>query len=323
MFVEKRTLSNTGLEVSRICLGTMTFGGQTDRQAAGRMLDLAFDRGVNFLDTANVYTGGESERILGELLGSRRQSVVLASKVFNKVGGETPGLSRAAILAAAENSLKRLRTDYLDIYYLHAPDYTVPVEESLEAMDTLVRQGKVRHVASSNYASWQVCQMLNIAEAKGLAAPRICQPMYNVLARRIEDEFLPMCRAMGVATVVYNPLAGGLLTAKHASMAAPASGTRFDGNQQYLDRYWNGRNFEAVEQLASAAGSAGRSVVSVALNWLLHHSSADCVILGASKYEHLEANLAACDEGPLPETAVKAADEVWAMLRGAAPKYNR
>lgn len=321
--MQKRILSDTGLEVSRICLGTMTFGGQTDRQAAARMLDLAFDRGVNFLDTANVYTGGESERILGELLGSRRSSVVLASKVFNKVGDEQPGLSKSAILAAAENSLRRLRTDYLDVYYLHAPDYNLPVEESLDAMDTLVRQGKVRHVASSNYAGWQVCQMLNIAKEKGQAAPRICQPMYNLLARRIEDEFLPMCREFGVATVVYNPLAGGLLTGKHAAMAAPASGTRFDGNQQYLDRYWNQRNFEAVEQIASAGSAAGRSIVSVALNWLLHHTATDCIILGASKYEHLEANLAACEEGPLPEAVVEATNEVWAMLRGAAPKYNR
>jgi aryl-alcohol dehydrogenase-like predicted oxidoreductase len=300
----------------------MTFGGQTDRAAAARMLGCALDRGVNFVDTANVYMGGESERILGELMGARRSSIVLASKVAMKVGDETPGLSRAAILSAVEKSLSRLRTDYLDIYYLHAPDYGVPIEESLEAMNALVTQGKVRHIGSSNYASWQVCDMLHIANRNGFPAPRICQPMYNVIARRIEDELLPMCKALGVATVVYNPLAGGLLTNKHKT-STPIPGTRFDGNKAYQDRYWNDVNFSAVCRLAEAARSTGRSTVSVALNWLLHHSPADCIILGASKPEHLEMNLTACGEGPLPEEAVAACDDLWTLLCGAAPKYNR
>lgn len=319
--MEQRTLDGTGLRVSRVCLGTMTFGGQTERETAGRMVDLASDRGVNFFDTANVYTGGESERILGEILGSRRQSVVLASKVFNKVGGETPGLSRAAIIAAAENTLARLRTDYLDIYYLHQPDYSVPIEESLEAMHTLVRQGKIRYVASSNFASWQIVQMLHIAGSNDFSPAAITQPMYNLLARRIEDEYLPMCKEFGIATVVYNPLAGGLLTNKH--QASPVPGTRFDGNQMYLRRYWNEVTLEAVRRLSEIAEQGGRSVVSLALNWLLHHTPADCIILGASALEHLEYNLTACKEGPLPSETLAACDDVWQMLRGVAPKYNR
>lgn len=320
--METRELAGTGLKVSRICLGAMTFGGQTDQESAAHILDYALDQGVTFVDTANVYNGGESERILGRLLGSRRNGVVLASKVGMKVGEEQPGLSRAAILASVEHSLSRLRTDYLDVYYLHAPDYTVPIEESLEVLHLLVRQGKVRHVASSNYASWQVCQMLAIAAQNGYAEPRITQPMYNLLARRIEDEYLPMAQSLGVATVVYNPLAGGLLTNKHHG-AGPTSGTRFDGNKQYLDRYWNDQNFAAVSQLADAARAAERSIVSLALNWLLHHSPADCVILGASRFEHLEMNLRACQDGPLPEEALTACGNAWRLLRGAAPKYNR
>jgi aryl-alcohol dehydrogenase-like predicted oxidoreductase len=185
-----------------------------------------------------------------------------------------------------------------------------------------VEQGKVRHVAVSNYASWQVARMFAICEAAGWTAPSVSQPMYNVLARRIEDEYLPMCAEYGVSTVVYNPLAGGLLTGKH-SAAAPIPGTRFDGNEAYLDRYWNDRNFDAVSRLAEIAAAAGRSLVSVALGWLLHHSAADCVILGASRVEHLEANLAACEEGPLAPEVVAGCDEVWGMVRGAAPKYNR
>ena len=320
--LERRKLTGTDLQVSRVCLGAMTFGGQTESAPAGRMLDIAFDHGVNFIDTANVYNGGESERMLGELLGSRRSSVVLASKVAMKVGEEVPGLSRSAILSAVENSLRRLRTDYLDVYYMHLPDYSVPIEESLEALHTLVQSGKIRYAASSNFASWQVCRMLEIADRNGYAPARVTQPMYNLLARRIEDEYLPMCKALGVSTVVYNPLAGGLLTAKHQA-SAPIPGTRFDSNKMYLDRYWNDMNFAAVARVADIARGAGRSSVSLALCWLLHHTPADCVILGASKVEHLEQNLKACQEGPLTPDVIAACDDVWTMLRGAAPKYNR
>jgi len=320
--MERRILSGTGLEVSRIGLGTMTFGGQADEAAAARMTAACLDAGVNFFDTANVYTAGESERITGRVLGARRKDVVLASKVGMQAGDHPAGLSRDLILKAAEDSLARLNTDYLDIYYFHLPDYGTPIEESLEAMDRLVRQGKVRYVAASNYASWQTARMLCLAENNGVPAARIAQQMYNLIARRLEDEYIPMARELGVSIVAYNPLAGGLLTGKQQP-AAPAAGTRFDGNRTYLDRYWNGHNFEAVERLRQAAGSAGRSLVSLAINWLLHHSAADSVILGASRAEQLEENLAAAREGPLPAAALAACDEVWSTLRGAAPKYNR
>ncbi len=257
--MDRRRLKGTDLDVSRACLGTMTFGAQAAEDESLRILECAFDAGINFLDTANVYVQGESEKLLGKFLQGRRDRVVLASKVGMKVGEEQPGLSRQAIIAAVEHSLRRLQSDYLDIYYLHAPDYSVPVEESLAAMDSLVRAGKVRWGATSNYASWQLCRMHWIAAEQGYAAARIAQPMYNLIARRIEDEFLPACAELGVSTIVYNPLAGGLLTGKQHK-SAPEPGTRFDNNKMYLDRYWNDAAFDAVVYLTAAAEKEHRSL---------------------------------------------------------------
>lgn len=302
----------------------MTFGSQVDEPGALRIVDRCLERGVNFLDTANVYNHGVSETLLGKALRGRRDRVVLASKVRGKMG-EAPGesgLSRAAILRAVEDSLHRLQTDYLDLYYLHQPDYAVPIEESLEAMDTLVRQGKVRYPASSNYSGWQVCQMQWIAQTNGYQPVTVTQPMYNLLARGIEQEYLAMCKQLAVATVVYNPLAGGLLTGKQRR-EAPLAGTRFDGNRMYLDRYWHQADFDAVEALRAVAAEAGRSLVSLALNWLLHHAAIDCIILGASRIEQLDENLSAMEDGPLTSDTVAACDAVWVRLRGVTPQYNR
>ena len=322
--METRTLKHTDLTVSRACFGTMTFGSQADEAASIRMIDLCIDGGINFIDTANVYNKGLSETITGKALKGRRDKVILASKVRGKMG-EGPdegGLSKRAMLRAIDESLKRLQTDYLDLYYLHQPDYAVPIEETLEAMEQLVRQGKVRYPASSNYSGWQVCRMQWIAEKSSYKAARITQPMYNLLARGIEQEYLPMAREFGVSTVVYNPLAGGLLTGKQ-KRGAPIPGTRFDNNQMYLSRYWYDAYFDAVDEILAIARESGRSPVSFALNWLLHHTAADCVILGASRVEHLQENLKALDDGPLPSAAVTACDRVWAKLRGVTPQYNR
>jgi aryl-alcohol dehydrogenase-like predicted oxidoreductase len=302
----------------------MTFGGQVEEAAAGRIVDLCFERGINFFDTANSYTKTESERILGNLLKGRRDRVVLASKVGVKTG-EPPDvspLSRKSILENLDNSLRRLQTDYLDIYYLHMPDYEAPLEESLAAMDEAVRAGKVRYPAMSNYAAWQYCQALWISAQRGYKAPQISQPMYNLLARGIEQEFLPFCKTFGVSTIVYNPLAGGLLTGKQ-NRERPLPGTRFDANQMYLDRYWHPAYFDAVDELQKIADQAGRSMIDVALNWLLFHSATDCIILGASKIEQLEQTLEVFGKAPLDDATVAALDQVWQNLRGVTPKYNR
>jgi len=302
----------------------MTFGSQVDEAAAIRIVDKCLDLGVNFFDTANVYNNGASEAIVGKALKGRREKLVLASKVRGKMGdgADQSGLSRAAIARGIEDSLRRLQTDYLDLYYLHQPDYAVPIDESLEAMDRLVKQGKVRYPASSNYSGWQVCQMQWIAGKNGYQPAAVTQPMYNLLARGIEQEYLPMCKEFGVSTVVYNPLAGGMLTGKQ-KRDAPLPGTRFDGNQMYLGRYWHDQDFDAVGELLDIARKAGRSPVSLALNWLLHHTATDCVILGASKLEQLEENLKAMEDGPLSADTVSASDQVWEKIRGVSPQYNR
>ena len=322
--METRTLGKTNLAVSRACLGTMTFGGQTDEPAARAMVDACLERGINFFDTANIYNAGAAETILGRALRGRRDRAVIATKVAGKMGdaADQAGLSPAAIRRAIDESLRRLQTDHVDIYYLHWPDYAVPVEDSLAAAAELVRAGKVRHLGVSNYASWQVARMLWLAERQNLPAVSVTQPMFNVLARGIEQEFLPMCREFGLGTVVYNPLAGGLLTGKQ-KFEAPLPGTRFDLMKFYLDRYWHEANFHVLQELDAAARAAGRSLVSLALNWVLHHSPVDCLILGASKPAQLDENLAALDDGPLPAPAAAACDRTWQRLRGPAPKYTR
>ena len=323
-FMETRKLGKTDLVVSRACCGTMTFGGQADAKTSLEMVNLCLDHGINFFDTANVYNAGAAETILGKAMQGRRDRFVVATKVAGKMGdaADQSGLSRAAIRRAIEDSLRRLRTDYVDLYYLHWPDYTVPLEESLEACGELVRRGAVRHLAVSNYASWQVCRLLWLADQKTLPPVTATQPMFNLLARGIETELLPMTREFGLATIVYNPLAGGLLTGKQ-TFEAPLPGTRFDLMKTYLDRYWHEANFTAVQELNAIARAANRSLVSLALNWVLHHSPVDCAILGASKLAHLQENLAALAEGALPVEAVAACDRVWERLRGPAPRYNR
>jgi aryl-alcohol dehydrogenase-like predicted oxidoreductase len=237
-------------------------------------------------------------------------------------GPDESGLSRAAVMRAVEESLRRLGTEYLDIYYLHAPDYDVPIAETLGAMHELVQQGKVRYAASSNYAAWQVTEMLCIAAEKQYKPLWISQPMYNLIARGIEQEYLPMCKHFGVSTFVYNPLAGGLLTGKH-QQGAPLPGSRFDKNKMYQDRYWHADDFSAVESLREIAQRAGRSLVSLALNWILHHTPATGIILGASRIEHLIDNLDSLKDGPLSSDTVEGCDAVWTRLRGVTPQYNR
>jgi len=261
---------------------------------------------------------------MAKAMEGRRDKFILATKVRGKMGDgpEDAGLSRGAILKQCEASLRRLQTDYIDVYYMHMQDHAVPVEESLEAIDSLVKAGKVRYPAVSNFGAWQILEMQQMAAANGWTPVHICQPMYNLLARNIEAELLPMARKHGVSTFVYNPLAGGLLTGKHAPEEA-IKGSRFDGNQMYRDRYWYGEQFEAVRELSYAAGEAHRSLISIALNWILHHTTATGLILGASQMRHLTANIAACQEGPLDASTLAVCEEVWKRLRGVTPEYIR
>jgi 1-deoxyxylulose-5-phosphate synthase len=323
--MEYRTLPQTDLNVSRLSFGTMPFGSQADEAASCRMVDRCLDAGINFFDTANMYNLGKAETVLGRALEGRRAKVILATKARFKMGeaADEGGLSRAGIHKAIDASLKRLGTDYVDLYYLHWPDYDVPIEETLAAMDELVRAGKVRYPAISNYAAWQVCEILWAAEKNGFTPPRVSQPMYNLLARGIEDEYLPFCKKFEIGVIPYNPLAGGLLTGKHSRDQGPIAGTRFDKNQLYLNRYWHDDYFDAVEELRTVAREAGKTLIELSLQWLLGRPQVDSIILGASRLEQLEENLKACEAGPLDQTTLERCDAVWARLRGITPKYNR
>jgi 1-deoxyxylulose-5-phosphate synthase len=323
--MEYRTISRTGLKVSRLSFGTMTFGGQADEATAQRIMDCCLDAGINFIDTANVYNGGAAEIIAGKTLKGRRDRVILASKVHGKMGDapDESGLSRTAIRRAIDASLTRLGTDYLDLYYLHQPDYETPIEETLDAMEELVRAGKVRFPAISNYAAWQIAEILWICEKRGYKPYFISQPMYNLLARGIEDEYLPFCRRFGVAVIPYNPLAGGLLTGKHSWGGVPTPGTRFDGNRAYQGRYWLQDDFAAVEDLRAIAIESGKTLVELALQWLLTQPDIDSVILGASRLEQLQENLKAAEGPRLDKSVLDCCDAVWKRLRGVMPKYNR
>jgi aryl-alcohol dehydrogenase-like predicted oxidoreductase len=309
------------MTLPRLSFGTMTFGSQVSEPDSHRILDFCLDQGVTLIDTANVYNLGKSEEIIGSWIAARgkRDDFLLATKVRGKMGDGPldSGLSVPAMRKQLEDSLRRLQTDYVDLYYLHMPDPAVPIEESLEALDEFVREGKVRHGAASNYAAWQMAEMQAIASRAGLQPVKITQPMYNLLARGLEQEYLPMAKHYGIASAVYNPLAGGLLTGKHG--AAPETGGRFDGNQMYLDRYWHEPLHRAIELLKTT----GRPLVSVALNWLRHHTPVESIILGASRIEQLEQNLAAFEDGPLDADQLRICDEAWAIARASAPRYNR
>jgi len=322
--VDYVSFGRCGLKVSRLCMGTMTFGDQADESESARMVACALESGINFFDTADIYNTGASEEVLGRALKGRRDEVVVATKVFSPMGPDPNdrGLSRRHILRAAEDSLRRLGMDHVDLYQLHQPDYSTPLEESLSALDQLVREGKTRYVGVSNYAAWQICRAMSVCDRRNWAPIVSVQPMYNLLARGIEQELLPFCGEMGLATMAYNPLAGGLLTGKHPKGKPPAEGTRFALKEMYRDRYWHPRLFDAAEALRSIAEQAGLSMIELALRWLLAREGVTCVILGASSLAQLDEDLAAC-AGELPADVVAACDDVWEDLRGPIPFYNR
>ncbi len=306
--MKSRRMGRTGLKVSEICLGTMTFGHQCDERTAHAILDKAAEQGVYFIDTADAYpvppspeTAGGSEAILGTWLQGRRDRFVLATKCRIRVGHgpNDEGLSRRHILKAAEDSLRRLRTDYVDLYQAHLPDPETPLDETLRALDDLVRHGKARYVGCSNYPAWQLALSLGISYRHDLARFDCIQPRYNLLYREIETELLPLCRDQGVGVIAYNPLAGGFLSGKYRSLdAPPPAGTRFTlgkTGELYRERYWQQAQLDAVEQLRRFLEPRGQSLVSVAVAWVLAQPGITSAIVGASKPEQLDASLAAAN----------------------------
>jgi aryl-alcohol dehydrogenase-like predicted oxidoreductase len=325
--MEYRTVPGTDLSVSRLVLGTMTFGARADAATAATMVATCRDAGITLFDTANSYNAGESERILGEIVRPYRSEVLIASKVFNRMGDgpDDAGLRRPAIEKQLDATLARLGTDYLDVYYLHSPDWDTPIEETLGAMQDAVTAGKVRHVGVSNYAAWQIAEIRSLQAAAGAPPVHISQPLYNLLARRLEDEYAACSQRYDLFNIVYNPLAGGLLTGKHTDPSRPAPGTRFaeDLGPMYRQRYWNEAQFEAVGALSKVASEAGLSLIELAFRWLLGRPLVSSILLGASDDDQLRANIAAASGPALSDDVLEACDGVWARLQGAAPRYNR
>jgi len=317
-------LPGTSLLVSQISLGTMMFGGQTNEQDSLAILNYAHGAGINFWDTANMYTQGESERIVGRALKGRREDILLATKVFHPMGEKIndQGLSRRAILSAAEASLRRLDTDYIDLYYLHAPDYDTGLEETLETMTGLVRAGKVRYVGISNYAAWQIADVLALCDKRGYVPPVITQNVYNLITRGVETELMTFMKAHNLGMAVYNPFAGGILTGKHQA-GKPAGDTRFATNEIYYQRYWSQENFRAVDRLADIAQKAGISLVELSMKWCLSRPGVVSVISGVSRLSQLEQNIAAAGGDPLGQDTLEACDGVWLSLAGTRFQYNR
>jgi aryl-alcohol dehydrogenase-like predicted oxidoreductase len=309
-------LGRTGLLVSQLCLGTMTFGLQCDEETSGAILDRAAEGGITFIDTADVYplggglpTVGRTEEIVGRWLRGKRDRFVVATKCFGRTGPAPweQGNSRQHILAAVEDSLRRLGTDHIDLYQLHGPDPGTPIDETLEALDDLVHSGKVRYVGCSNFLSYQVARALGRSEARSLVRFDSVQPRYNLLFRQIERELLPLCAEEGVGVIPYNPIAGGLLSGKHVPGAPPTEGTRFTlGNAagNYQDRYWHEREFATVEELRKIAEREGVSLVTLSIAWTLANPIVTAPIVGASQPGQLDATLAAT-EFAMP-TALKA-----------------
>lgn len=298
-------LGGTGLTVSRLCLGTMTFGLQADEATSRAILDHAFDAGVTFVDTADVYplggdtsTVGRTEEIVGRWLQGRRDSVIVATKAVGKVGPHpwSQGASRKHLLDAIDASLRRLGTDYVDLYQLHSDDPATPLDETLEALDTIVRSGRARYVGVSNFLAYRLARFLGRAEARNLARPVSVQPRYSLLFREIERELLPLAAEDRLGVIPYNPLAGGLLTGKHSLSAGPTQGTRFtlgSAAERYQERYWHEREFQTVQRLGAAAADAGLPLTTAAVAWVLANPVVTAAIIGASRPDQLHDTLRA------------------------------
>lgn len=336
MNMPRKRLGSTGLTVSRLALGTMTFGLQTDESAAQRILDKATSAGIDLIDTADVYplggtldTAGRTEAIIGRWLQAggpqRRRSVVLATKAVGKMGPHPwdQGASRKHLLSAIDASLARLRTDHVDLYQLHHDDRATPLDEMLEALDTIVKSGRARYVGVSNFMAWRLARMIGRAELLRLVKPVVVQPRYSLLFREIERELLPLAADESLGVIPYNPLAGGLLTAKYRAGETPPADTRFTlgtAGEMYQDRYWNERCFATVSRLQQVAAEAGLPLATLAVAWVMSKPAITAPLLGASRPEQLDATLAAADV-TLDPALIARLDELTAEYRkGDAPR---
>ncbi len=296
--MELRNLGSSGLLVSVVGMGCNNFGGRIDLEASRKVVDKAIELGITLFDTADVYGDrGGSEAVLGEVLGARRKDIVLATKFGMQMddAGVLKGASRRYIMSALEASLKRLKTDWVDLYQLHQPDPRTPIEETLRALDDLVHQGKVRYIGCSNLPSWQVAGAQWTSRHDGFNAFVSCQDEYSLLVRQAERELIPAMQAYGLGLLPYFPLACGLLTGKYKRDAAPPEGTRLSVMKQRADQYLTQQNFDIVEKLAEFTRARGHTLLELAFSWLAAKEPVASVIAGATKPEQVEQNVRAVD----------------------------
>lgn len=295
-------LGNTGIRLSELCLGCMTFGRETDKEESFRIMDRFHEAGGNFLDTANVYTGGRSEEIVGEWLkGRRREDFVVATKVRFPTGSgpNDVGLSRKHILAAVRESLTRLKTDYIDLYQVHAWDPKTPLEETFATLNDLVRQGVVRYIGVSNYKGWQLQKAVELCRRRGWEPIASLQPQYNLLCRAVEWELLDVCVNEGIGVLPWSPLRGGWLSGKYTrDMQAPPEDTRVEMAKRYgwvetWERDNHERTWRVIDAVNEIAGECGKTAAQVAINWLLYRPGVTAPIIGARTLRQLEDNLGA------------------------------
>ncbi|MBG9387378.1 aldo/keto reductase [Caenimonas aquaedulcis] len=319
-------LGSTGLKVSRMCMGTMTFGTQTAEPDAFTILDACAQAGVNFIDVADNYplgsegeVRGETERIVGRWLKGRRHNFILATKGSSPMGPLPwdSGNSRKHLLDAIDASLKRLDTDYVDLYQLHRDDPDTSIDETLEALDTIVKSGRARYVGVSNWTAWRLARALGRSEALGVVKIATAQPRYNLLFRQFERDLFPLCQEDGIGTLCYNPLAGGLLTGKHRDLNAPDASGRFGQGgaaKMYKERYWHEREFEAIGKLSKIADEAGIPLLRLSLAWVMAQPGVTCAILGASKLAQMP-ELFAANEVKLDAALLAKLDEATHEFR--------
>ena len=323
--MEHVRLGRSGLPVSRLCLGTMTFGLQCDEQTSQAIVARAMEGGVTFVDTADAYplggdlsTVGRTEEILGRALAGKRDDVVLATKCFMPVGPRhwDGGMSAKHILSAIDASLRRLQTDYVDLYQLHFDDRLTPMDETLRALDDVVRAGKARYVGVSNWAAWRLALAVGRTELRGTMPVTSVQPRYNLLYRAHERDLFPLCRDAGVGVIPYNPLAGGFLTGKHRRHEEAPEGRFTLGNAgaMYRDRYWHDQQFDTVDALRPLAEEAGISMAHLAVGWVLSQPAVSAPIIGASRPDQLDDALAAVEK-PLDADLLRAVDELTVQWR--------
>jgi aryl-alcohol dehydrogenase (NADP+) len=295
--MEYRKLGRSGLKVSPLCLGAMMFGEQTDEETARRIVDSAREAGVNFIDTADVYNGGRSEEIVGRAVKADRDRWVIATKAGYPVDPAFPAdLSRKYLMRAVDQSLSRLGTDYIDIYYLHRDATTTPLEETVRALADLVRQGKLRYIGVSNFRAWRLAEVVRLCREAGIDAPAACQPQYNAMNRMAELELLPACEYHGVGVVPYSPLARGVLTAKYASMdQLPAGSRAARQDRRTLQTELRPESIRLAQQIHAHAQARGSTAAHFALNWVLNNSLVHSVIAGPRTFAQWQDYLQALD----------------------------